>query len=68
MTSLFDKLCVDNHYKFIKLTTVYPSFINTREIFTEMIGSGKEFTPQLEPKAVADEVVKGILFNIQDVT
>lgn len=68
MSSLFDQLCVDNHDEFIKLTTVYPSFMNTRKVFAELLDSGKESALLLEPEAVADEIVKAIMLNKQDVT
>lgn len=68
MWALFDELCIDNHDRFIKLTTVYPSFISTRKELTDILDSVKEVTPRMSPEFVADEIVKAILFNKKDIT
>ena len=68
MSALYDELCVDNSDEFIKLTTVFPSFINTRKELSDILDQTDEIAPRLSPQFVADEVVKGILLEKSDVT
>jgi all-trans-retinol dehydrogenase (NAD+) len=57
MSALYDELCMKDHDELIKLTTVYPSFINTR----------KELTEILSPGYVAHVIVKGMLHNKSEI-
>lgn len=68
MASLYDELCVDDTDEFVKLTTVFPSFINTRKELSDRLDQTDEFTPRMSPDFVANEVVKGILYEKADVT
>jgi all-trans-retinol dehydrogenase (NAD+) len=68
MNSLFDEICAYGHDKFIKTTCVFPSFINTRKELGDILDQSKEVAPRMSPEYVANEVVKGILFDRRDVT
>ena len=68
MSALYDELCVDNSDEFIKLTTVFPSFINTRKELSDLLDQTDEILPRMSPESVAEEVIKGILFEKSDVT
>jgi short chain dehydrogenase len=68
MGALYDELCITKVDDFIKVTTVFPAFINTRKELGEILDQTKEVTPRMSPEYVADEVVKGILLNKIDVT
>ena len=37
MSALYDELCIDKNDKFVNLTTVYPSFINTRKELADIV-------------------------------
>jgi all-trans-retinol dehydrogenase (NAD+) len=68
MSALYDELCLKDHDEFIKLTTVYPAFINTRKELSDLLDGSNEITPRMTPEYVADEVVKAMLLNQSDVT
>lgn len=68
MSALFDEFCVDNTDQFVKLTTVFPAFINTRKELSDLLDQTDEIAPRLTPKYVADEIVKGILIEKSDIT
>lgn len=63
VNALYDELCAFDHDNFINVTTVYPSFINTRKELGDMLDKVGEFTPRMEPSYVADEIVKAIKKN-----
>jgi all-trans-retinol dehydrogenase (NAD+) len=63
MESLFDDLCLDGHDKFIKLTTVYPYFINTRKELCDTMDEIDDFVPRMSPEFVANKIVEGVLSN-----
>lgn len=65
MNSLFDELCADDYDEFIKLTTVFPFFINTRKQLTDVLDTiaSKEFTPRVIPKDAANQVVQSIMLD-----
>jgi all-trans-retinol dehydrogenase (NAD+) len=68
MGSLYDELCITNADQYVKLTTVYPSFINTRKELSDILDQTKELGPRMTPQYVANEVVKGILVEKSDIT
>lgn len=68
MGALYDELCVDDSDEFVKVTTVFPSFISTRKELTDILDKTKEFAPRMSPQYVANEIVKGMLLNRRDVT
>ncbi|CAO1430536.1 unnamed protein product [Diamesa hyperborea] len=63
MSSLFDELCVDDHDEYIKLTTVYPTFINTRKELGDMLDKVGDISPRMTPKYAANLIVDGMLLN-----
>lgn len=63
MEALYDDLCVENQDEFIKLSTVYPYFINTRKELGDILDILEDPTPRLTPEFVADETVKRHLQN-----
>lgn len=63
MNSLYDELCVDDHDEYIKLTTVFPCFINTRKEIGELLDKIAKHSPRLEPDYVANLIVDGMLLN-----
>lgn len=65
MCSLFDELCIDNHEKYIKLTTAFPFFINTQKELSEMLDTIGDFLPRLTPEFTAKKIVEGMLENRQ---
>lgn len=65
MDALFDELSVLEQ-DFIKTTTVYPSFVNTRKDLSERLDKVGILT-RLEPDDVADVIVKGILLNRRNI-
>jgi short-subunit dehydrogenase len=67
MNALYDEICYYNHDEFIKLTTVYPNFINTRKELSDILNKVDEFTPRMSPEYVAQEIVQGILRNTREI-
>lgn len=63
MEALFDDLCLDDHEKFIKLTTVFPYFINTRKNLSDTMDEIDDFIPRMTPQFVANKTVEGVLLN-----
>lgn len=68
MGALYDELCTEDHDEFVKLTTVYPAFINTRKELSDLLDKSKETAPRMSPGYAANAIVKGILENKSDVT
>lgn len=60
MESLFDDLCLDDHDKFIKLSTAFPYFIRTRKEFADKLKEINDLMPSSSPKFVADRIVDGV--------
>ena len=67
MQCLSDELYLNNYQKFIKLTSIYPDFINTRREVSETLDQMKHFLPRLTPEKVADVAVRGMLKKKQNV-
>lgn len=63
VNALYDELCAFDHDHFVNVTTVYPSFINTRKELGEILDKVEEFTPRMAPEYVADEIVKAVKRN-----
>ncbi|XP_070509197.1 estradiol 17-beta-dehydrogenase 11-like [Chironomus tepperi] len=64
--ALQDELCVEDHDEFIKLTCVYPSFINTRKELTDILDQMEGVGPRMSPSYVANEIVEAIKKNKQN--
>lgn len=58
MEALYDELCLDDHDEFIKLSTIFPYFINTRKEMGDLLDTMEDPTPRLTPEFVAREAVK----------
>lgn len=63
MSCLYDELSLYDLDEYIKLTTVYPDFTNTRKELAETLDQIKHIIPRLSPTRVADETVRGMLAN-----
>ena len=63
MNALYDELCVKDHDEFIKLTTAYPGFINTRKDLSDMLDKLGDVAPRLTPTFTADVMVNALLQN-----
>lgn len=61
MSALYDELCLNDHEKFINLTTVFPDFINTRKDLIDVLEKIKHMIILLAPNDVADKTVHGVL-------
>lgn len=61
MEALFDELCQDDLDESIRLTTVFPYFINTRKELADMMDELDDIAPRMSPRYVAREALKGIL-------
>lgn len=68
MNSLYDELCLTNDDRFIKTTTVFPYFINTRKELTDILDQNESHIPRMTPEYVANEIIAGILVNKRDIT
>lgn len=68
MDSLFDELCLDNFEYFIKLTTVYPYFINTRKDLGDLMDEIDDCVPRMSPEFVAKKIIQGVLLNKRKIT
>lgn len=67
-SALYDELCVDNSDEFVKITTAYPHFMNTRKELSDEMDKVKITTPRMSPKFVADEVIKAMLRDKSEIT
>lgn len=67
MEALYDELCLDNNDEFIKLSTIYPYFINTRKELGDLLDVIKDPTPRMTPEFVADEAVTLHLKNKRNI-
>lgn len=67
MSALQDELLIDECYKFIKLTTVYPSLVDPSEELKNILGPIKEVLPNLTPAYIADEIYKAMTKNTRNV-
>lgn len=63
MECLHDELSMTDKDEFIKLTTVYPDFINTRRELSDVLDKINYFFPRLTSERVADEAVNGMLMD-----
>ena len=63
MNALYDELCVKDQDEFIKLTTAYPNFINTRKDLSDMLEKLGEVAPRMTPDYAADGMVNALLQN-----
>ncbi|XP_070506323.1 estradiol 17-beta-dehydrogenase 11-like [Chironomus tepperi] len=65
--SMFTDLCMYDYHKFIKITTAYPGFINTRNDLEEFMDIASELTPRMSPKYAAKQIVNAMLMNKQEI-
>jgi len=63
MESLYDDICADECDEFIKLSTIYPHFMNTRKELTDFLDVVAGTVPRMNPKHAADIAVKNILIG-----
>lgn len=68
MSALYDELCIDNSDEYVKITTAYPHFMNTRKELSDVMDNVKISTPRMSPKFVADEVIKAALLDKSEIT
>lgn len=68
MSALYDELCIDNSDEFVKITTAYPHFMNTRKELSDVMDAVKITTPRMSAKFVADEVIKATLRDKSEIT
>ncbi|CAO1380397.1 unnamed protein product [Diamesa serratosioi] len=68
MSALQDELLIDECYKFIKLTTVYPTLMDPSEELQNIMGPIKEIIPNLTPTYIADEIYKAMTKNTRKLT
>lgn len=68
MDCLHDELSMTDKDEFIKLTTVFPDFMNTRKELSDVLDEIDYVFPRLTPEKVADETVKGMLINKRKIT
>lgn len=68
MRALYDELCMDDDDEYVKTTTVYPSFINTRKEMMDFLDKTEVMAPRMSAKFVADAVVDGMMNNKRDIT
>jgi len=66
MRTLGEEISFENH-DFIKLTTVFPYFINTRKELSDIMDFVADESPRLMPSDVADEIVEGIKLNKEQI-
>jgi len=59
-SALYDELCMFEKDKSIRVSTLYPGFVNTQMKLSEVIGSNM---PKIEPDAAAKIFVRGIRLN-----
>ncbi|CRK88617.1 CLUMA_CG002381, isoform A [Clunio marinus] len=67
METLYDDLCIDDYDKFIKLSTIFPFFINTRKEIQNTMDEIGDIIPRLTPEYVAEKSVEGILINKRNI-
>ena len=63
MNALYDELCVKDQDEFIKVTTAYPNFINTRKDLSDMLDKLGDVTPRMTPAYTANGMVNALLQN-----
>lgn len=63
MEALFDDLCMDDNEESVRLTTVYPYFINTRKQLGEMMDECEDILPRMTPEYVANQAVQAVLMR-----
>jgi short-subunit dehydrogenase len=67
MNALYDELCAFDDDEYVKCTTVFPNFINTRKELGDILDKLVEFIPRMTPEYVAEEVVKAMLTNKREI-
>lgn len=66
MSALQDEVLLNECYKFIKLTTVYPSLMDPSEELNKVLGPIKEVLPNLSYASIADEIYKAMTKNTRN--
>lgn len=61
MDALWDELCLLDQ-DFVKTTTAFPSFVNTRKDLSEKLTANGN-VPRMDPAIVANNIVDGVLLN-----
>jgi short-subunit dehydrogenase len=67
MRSLQHDMFIDDYDEFITFTNVYPDFMNTRQELMDVLNKLLKIAIPVSPEIVADETVKGMLYDKQDV-
>ncbi|KAG5684990.1 hypothetical protein PVAND_014193 [Polypedilum vanderplanki] len=63
MLSLNDEIHINKQDEFIKLTTIYPQFIDTRKELSDLLNKTELKLPRSTPEHVANKAVEGMLLN-----
>ncbi|KAG5684994.1 hypothetical protein PVAND_014197 [Polypedilum vanderplanki] len=63
MSNLYDEIHITKQDEFIKLTTIYPQYIDTRKNFLDILDKAEFNLPRSTPEHVANKVVEGMLMN-----
>ncbi|KAL7026870.1 hypothetical protein ACKWTF_005211 [Chironomus riparius] len=65
--SLYADLCMYEYNRFIKVTSAYPGFINTRNDLEKFLDDTSELIPRIEPDYAAEKIVNAMLFEKQEI-
>ncbi|KAG5684992.1 hypothetical protein PVAND_014195 [Polypedilum vanderplanki] len=63
MSNLYDEIHITKQDEFIKLTTIYPQYIDTRKELSDILDKAEFNLPRSTPEHVANKVVEGMLMN-----
>ncbi|KAG5684989.1 hypothetical protein PVAND_014192 [Polypedilum vanderplanki] len=63
MSNLYDEIHINKQDEFIKLTTIYPQFIDTRKELSDILDKAELNLLRSSPGEVADKAVEGMLLN-----
>lgn len=60
-------MCIDDYDEFIKITCVFPGFINTRQDLESLLDGINPLIPRISPQKAANEIVSAILYNKSEI-
>jgi len=66
-SSLYDDLCINKYNEFIKVTTAFPGFINTRRDLEKLLDDISELIPRVEADYAAEKIVDAMLLDQQEI-
>lgn len=68
MNCLYEEIFAFGLEKYVRTSTAFPFFMNTRQELMDLLGNSFTGFPIVTPESAADEIIRGMLNHKMDIT